>query len=224
MSEELDVRVSCRDLDELNPLVNTMLDLALVDIKKAGIMPLVTETYRPQKRQNYLYCQGRTVEACVAKGIDRKFSEEYCNPKVGKCTWTLNSKHKNRTAVDLVPQREVDGKLKAIWNAKDPQTLTIIKIMTKYGFEAGANWQDNVDSPHFQVDGDFTTIFKKEHTTPYVTKAIQTALNKKLGINLIADGEWGAKTDKAVIDFRKKMKYSSLEPIIGSEAFKALMR
>jgi len=207
----------CSDMNQLNKLVKVMLELALDDIKAQGVNPLIVETYRPQERQNYLYCQSRTIAKCVAEGINKAFAEAYCNPRVNPVTRTLNSVHKSRKAVDIVPQRKVNGKMTAVWNTDDSQTQIIIKTMQKYGFEAGANWDNFVDSPHFQVKGSFTTVFDANHTTPYVTRAIQTAL----GIN--ADGKWGNGTTKAVNDFRRSQGYKTIDGQLGAEALKVLL-
>lgn len=212
----------CSDLKELNKLVMVMLELALADIRKQGVNPLVVETYRPQERQDYLYCQGRTIAECVAKGINQSFAAAYCNPKAGKVTWTLNSVHKSRKAVDVVPQRVVNGKMTAIWNTKDPQTQIIIRTMQKYGFEAGANWTTTPDSPHFQVKADFTNVFDRSHNTTFVTKAIQAKLNERECNQLVVDGKWGPATVAAVNRFRRCMGYKTQLGQIGSEAFKAL--
>ena len=212
----------CSDLKELNKLVRAMLELALADIRKQGVDPLVVETYRPQERQNYLYCQGRTISECVAKGINQSFATAYCNTKAGKVTWTLNSVHKSRKAVDVVPQRIVDGKMTAIWNTKDPQTQIIIRTMQKYGFEAGANWTTSPDSPHFQVKGDFTNVFDVKHTTEYVTRAIKVKLNERECNQLKVDGKWDPATTAAINRFRRCMGYKTQLGQIGAEAFKAL--
>ena len=50
----------CRDTKKLNVLALVQLNLALAEIKKRGVNPLVVETTRTQARQNYLYAQGRT--------------------------------------------------------------------------------------------------------------------------------------------------------------------
>lgn len=212
----------CSDVKELNKLVRVMLELTIADIKSQGVNPLIVETYRPQERQNYLYCQGRTIAEATAKGINRSFAEAYCNPKAGKVTWTLNSVHKSRKAVDVVPQRKVNGKMTAIWNTKDPQTQIIIRTMQKYGFEAGANWTTTPDSPHFQVKGDFTNIFDRNHTTEFVTRAVQIRLNERECNKLVVDGKWGGKTTDAVNRFRRCMNYKTQLGQIGAEAFKAL--
>jgi peptidoglycan L-alanyl-D-glutamate endopeptidase CwlK len=89
--------------------------------------------------------------------------------------------------------------------------------MQKYGFEAGANWTSTPDSPHFQVNGSFTRVFDSRHTTPWVTRAIQTALK------IDADGYWGPKTTAAVNSFRKSMGYKTAMGQIGPDALKALL-
>jgi peptidoglycan hydrolase-like protein with peptidoglycan-binding domain len=104
----------------------------------------------------------------------------------------------------------------AIWNTQDPQTQIIIRIMQKYGFEAGANWTNTPDSPHFQVKGNFTNVFDSRHTTPWVTRAIQTALKIEV------DGSWGPKTTAAVNAFRKSMGYKTALGQLGADALTAL--
>lgn len=178
----------CRDIKELSIPAQTLLSLALTDIRKQGVNPLIVETYRSQERQNWLYAQGRTRDL-----------------KSPKITWTLNSIHTLKNAVDLIPQR--NGQ--AIWNAKDKETLAIIKTMAEYGFEAGANWTKNVDSPHFQLAGISATQkeFSAYNTNKFVTKMIQKALNQKLKGKLATDGIWGKATTAAVNAFRKQEKY-----------------
>lgn len=196
----------CRDTKQLNVLCATLLELAFKEIKENGINPLLVETYRSQARQNYLYSQGRTISGTVI-------------------TWTLNSIHTLKNAVDVVPQRISNGKMTAIWNSKDKQTLKIINIMTKYGFEAGANWSTSEDSPHFQIKGVSKTAkdYHAKNTNVYITKMIQLALNKYLGIHLFADGKWGSLTTAAVNDFRAKNKWSK-NGKLGVIALKELLK
>jgi peptidoglycan LD-endopeptidase CwlK len=193
----------CKDVEELNPLVKALYEMAIKEIMELGINPCLVETYRPQERQNYLYCQGRASEDCIKKGINRDFALKYANKSSSAVTWTLNSIHAKRKAVDLVPQRVVKGKLTAVWNAQDKETLIIIKTMEKYGFEPGANWSVNADSPHFQIDGNFDSVFMQDKNTRYVTKMIQKALNDKVNTLLKIDGIWGSKTTVAVNKFRE---------------------
>jgi peptidoglycan LD-endopeptidase CwlK len=62
----------------------------------------------------------------------------------------------------------------AIWNSKDTETKKIIKIMTEYGFEAGANWTTSPDSPPFQIKGVSSTAksYSASNTNSYITKMI----------------------------------------------------
>lgn len=195
----------CRDIEELNPLCQILLNKALEDIKAAGINPLVVETYRSQVRQNYLYAQGRTAPGA-------------------KVTWAQSSIHTQRNAVDVVPQRVVNGKMTAIWNAKDKETVKIISIMTKYGFEAGANWSSSPDSPHFQIKGvsKTTKSYSTTNTNSFITKMIQRLLNEKINAKLTVDGKWGTNTTKAVNKFRAKQGWKE-DGKVGVETLKKLL-
>lgn len=222
--------------DELNPLVEVLYDAAIKEIKSKKINPLTVETYRSKNRQYYLYCHGRSASVAINAGVPSSIANKYC-PSLrnkSKVTWTLNSIHIERKAVDIIAQRLVRGKRTAIWNAADSENKKIVQIMTKYGFEAGANWKSNPDSPHFQIKGKFTTTFKKGYTNYYITKMIQKALNNVvidskdtplLKTKLVVDGDWGDKTTKAVNAFRKFKKYSNTtNGVIGATALKALIK
>ena len=231
----MDYTVSCRDISELNPLVQVMYNAAIKEIKASGVNPLVIETYRPLNRQYYLYCHGRSASVARSAGVPAAIANKYC-PKLqkkSKVTWTLNSYHIQRKAIDIIPQRKIKGKMTAIWNVNDVDTQKIISIMTKYGFEAGANWQSNPDSPHYQVKADYNKVFDKSHNTTYVTKTIQRTLNKikkddktpLLKTKQKVDGKWGDNTTKAVNKFRKFKKYSNTtNGVLGATALKALLK
>ena len=42
--------------------------------------------------------------------------------------------------------------------------------MVAYGFEAGHNWKNTPDSAHFQIDGNFTTSFRRNATLEKLLK------------------------------------------------------
>lgn len=216
----VNVKSSTRDIKELNPLVQVMLNVALDKIRKKKITPLVVETYRPKERQYYLYGQGRSVATCIGAGMPKKYAQKYARSG-NKCTWTLDSIHIKRCAVDLIPMR--NGK--AIWNSNDKETKEIISIMQSVGFEAGANWTSSPDSPHFQVDGIKSTSksFTKTNTNKYVTKMIQKQL-KKAGFygGYSVDGKWGTATSNAIKKWRKSLGWSSVASI-GTKALKKLL-
>ena len=122
----VNVTTTCRDLAELLPAAQTACRLLFQECFKAGIKNIfITETYRSQERQNYLYAQGRTRPGQIV-------------------TWTLNSNHKSRLAWDIAvcpPQ-----------SLYDVTTLTRVgAIARKLGITWGGDWVGSIDRPHFEV-------------------------------------------------------------------------
>lgn len=208
----------CRDTGKLNSLVQVMLAAALKEIKESGVKPLVVETYRSKERQYYLYGQGRTVAQCTSAGVPAEKAKKYAKPGASKVTWTLNSIHIQKKAVDVIPVR--NGK--AIWNAQDKDTKKIVEIMQKYGFEAGANWTSSPDSPHYQVKGSFSKVFTQEKNTIYITRSIQKALKAFGFYTGKIDGVWGTNTTKSVNLFRKANGWMQTGKV-GKTALKKLL-
>jgi len=121
------VTQTCRDLSELTAAAQTACRLLFQECYKAGIVDIfITETYRSQARQNYLYEQGRTRPGQVV-------------------TWTRNSNHTSRRAWDIAvaPPRSL----------YDISTLSKVgAIAKKLGIECGGYWQaGNYDAPHFEI-------------------------------------------------------------------------
>ncbi len=201
----MSVTDQCRDIKELNPLCQILLNKAIKEIKAESINPLVVETYRSQARQDYLYSQGRTIPG-------------------KEVTWTRSSIHTKRNAVDVVPQRIVSGKMTAIWNANDKETKKLVSLMTKYGFESGGNFS-TPDSPHFQIKGvsDTAKSYSATNTNTYISKMIQTLLNEKNKAGLTVDGKWGANTTKAVNKFRAKQGWKQ-DGKVGVATLKKLLK
>lgn len=123
----MDVTKACRDLDELLPEVKKGAILFLDECKREGLDVLVTETYRSQERQNYLYEQGRTRPG-------------------KKVTWTKRSKHSSRRAFDIC--KNVKG---CEYDNSDGFFEKCANIAQKLGFTAGYYW-DKQDMPHIQLD------------------------------------------------------------------------
>ena len=78
----MSVTTTCRDINELHIVAQAACRLFLAECEKVGVKIFITETYRPQARQNYLYEQGRTGPGQVVK-------------------WTKNSNHMGRLAWDI---------------------------------------------------------------------------------------------------------------------------
>ncbi|MED4554689.1 M15 family metallopeptidase [Lysinibacillus capsici] len=121
------VTTTCRDLSELTAAAQTACRLLFQECFKAGIVDIfITETFRSQARQNYLYEQGRTRPG-------------------QKVTWTLKSNHTSRRAWDIAvaPPR----------NLYDISTLSKVgAIAKKLGIEWGGYWEaGKYDAPHFEI-------------------------------------------------------------------------
>lgn len=118
---------TCRDLSELTSSAQTACRLLFQECYKAGIdFVFITETYRSQARQNYLYEQGRTRPGQVV-------------------TWTRSSNHTSRRAWDIAvaPPR----------NLYDISTLAKVgAIAKKLGITWGGYWPaSQYDAPHFEI-------------------------------------------------------------------------
>ena len=75
----MDVTKTCRDTKELTAQAQKACALFMAKCKEAGLNVLITETYRSQERQDYLYQQGRSRAGKVV-------------------TWTHSSRHTSRRA------------------------------------------------------------------------------------------------------------------------------
>lgn len=126
----MSVTAQCRDINELLPAAQKACNLFLVECKKAGLDIFITETYRSQARQNYLYEQGRTRPG-------------------QKITWTKNSRHTSRLAWDVAVNKPKD--------LYDTATLNKAgAIAKKLGITWGGSWKGTPDMPHFEVTKDWT--------------------------------------------------------------------
>lgn len=125
---------TCRDLNELTVAAQLACRLLFQECYKAGIKDIfITETWRPQGRQNYLYEQGRT----------RLFDSK--GNKLSKVTWTKNSNHTSRRAWDI-----------AVAPPKNLYDLNTLKkvgaIAKKLGITWGGYWPaSQYDAPHFEI-------------------------------------------------------------------------
>lgn len=120
------VTTTCRDIKELLPASQLACKLLFQECYKAGIRNIfITETYRSQERQKYLYEQGRTRPGSIV-------------------TWTLDSNHKSRLAWDVAV-----GPPQSLY---DVTTLNRIgSIARKLGITWGGDWVGSIDRPHFEV-------------------------------------------------------------------------
>ncbi|MBG9756591.1 M15 family metallopeptidase [Lysinibacillus sphaericus] len=116
------ITTTCRDISELLPAAQTACRLLFQEHFKAGIKNVfITETYRSQERQKYLYAQGRTRPGQI-----------------------VDSNHKSRLAWDIAvgpPQNLYDV----------ATLRRVGAIARKLGITRGGDWTGNIDRPHFEV-------------------------------------------------------------------------
>ena len=121
----MSVTETCRDISELTPNAQKACNLFLEECKKQGLNVLITETYRSQERQNYLYSQGRTRKGSIL-------------------TWTKKSRHTSRRAWDIC---------KNLKGHEYTDTNFFIKcgeIARSLGITWGGDWS-TPDRPHFEI-------------------------------------------------------------------------
>ena len=121
---------ACRDISELTPLAQKACNLFLSRCAAKGLKVCITETYRSQDRQNWLYTQGRTRSGNIV-------------------TWTKNSRHTSRRAWDIC--QDIKG--------REYSDSAFFKacgdIAKKLNITWGGAWKQ-ADTPHFEIDIDWT--------------------------------------------------------------------
>lgn len=165
------VKETCRDIDELLKPAQLAIRLFFQECVKAGVNIFVTETYRSQERQLYLYQQGRTRPGNVV-------------------TWTKNSYHKSRLAWDIAACT-VNGNTN-IYNTNIIKKAGQIAI--KLGITWGGTWTKNLDYPHFEVKSNWTipkgyalegkvSIPTRSNVAPKIVDSINKLPNVILGVD-----------------------------------------
>ena len=132
-----DITTACRDINELTPAAQQACKLFLERCAEKGLKVRITETYRSQERQNYLYEQGRTRPG-------------------NKVTWTKNSRHTSRRAWDIC--QNIKGKE----YADSGFFKACGQIAKELGITWGGTWKQ-ADTPHFEIDTNWTE--QKEDNT-----------------------------------------------------------
>ena len=108
----------------------------MAECKKAGLNVLITETYRSQARQNYLYEQGRTRAGNIV-------------------TWTKDSNHTGRMAWDICKNVRGQEYSDAAFFAKCGD------IAKRLGIIWGGTWS-TPDKPHFEINKSWKSPIKED--------------------------------------------------------------
>lgn len=115
----------CRDISELSKNAQEACRLFLAECQKQGLNVLITETYRSQERQNYLYEQGRTRSGKIV-------------------TWTHKSRHTSRRAWDICQN------IKGREYSDSAFFKSCGDVAKKLNITWGGIWK-TPDTPHFEI-------------------------------------------------------------------------
>lgn len=115
-------------MNELSPLAKQACELFLQACEKQGVPIFITETYRSQERQDYLYEQGRSRTGAVV-------------------TWTRKSNHTGRMAWDIAC-----SKPHSLYNKEILKQAG--EIAQQLGIIWGGSWK-TPDMPHFEIKSDW---------------------------------------------------------------------
>ncbi|MFD4706107.1 peptidoglycan-binding protein [Gottfriedia sp. NPDC058432] len=207
-----DVTKTCRDINELLPAAQKALKLFLDECKKANLDVFITETYRPQERQDYLYSYGRTREG-------------------EKVTWTRSSNHTGRLAWDIAVNKPKD--------LYDSSTLKKAgEIAKKLGITWGGTWKQP-DNPHFEVKKDWVapkitkpdTVIKAEiiekDIVPYPDKPLRVGSKGKdveriqRAVKVPVTGVYDEVTRKEVKEYQER-KGLDVDGVVGQQTWSKL--
>lgn len=115
-----------RILTELEPEFRRKLLAVVKDLAEHGVSIIITETYRSQARQDYLYSLGRTRPGKIV-------------------TWTTHSRHTSRRAADLCFLKNKKATYVGPWNL-------VGSAATAHGLTWGGTWK-TPDKPHLEWNG-----------------------------------------------------------------------
>lgn len=139
-------KTTCRDIGELNKNAQQACRLFLDRCKSRGIDIFITETYRSQERQDYLYSKGRTISGQIVTNA------KYSN-------------HTSKMAWDIA----CNGA-----NLYDPKILNRAgQVAKELGITWGGSWVKFVDKPHFEVTKNWTYKEVSNMTVDEAKKIIQ---------------------------------------------------
>lgn len=123
----MDVTKPCRDTKELSAQAQKACALFIEECRRQGLNVLITETYRSQERQNYLYEQGRSRTG-------------------DKVTWTKASRHTSRRAWDVCKNMKGQEYNDKSFFKKCAEVAALL------GITWGGEWKNSPDTPHFEID------------------------------------------------------------------------
>lgn len=184
-----DVTKACRDIKELSPVTQTACNLFQEECKKAGLRVCITETYRSQARQNYLYEQGRSRAGNVV-------------------TWTKNSRHTGRMAWDICKNVKGQEYSDSAFFSKCGQ------VAKRLGITWGGTWS-TPDKPHFEISKEWKSPVQEDEM---VEHGIIIVDGKQCKVDMIRkDGYTYIKTQDIGKALELKVSNQGRIPVLGKK-------
>lgn len=171
-----DVTTQSRDINALLPNAQRACRLFMQRCAERGLDVFITETYRSQERQDYLYSLGRTREG-------------------NKVTWTKRSRHTSRRAWDIACR---GGDL------YNTAVLTACgKVAAELGITWGGTWS-TPDTPHFEVEENWSYGGKEDEPMTETEKAKMKAIDDSLTNLYSIVGEQKATVNELIEEIRQR--------------------
>lgn len=184
----MDVTKTIRDISELTEKAQKACSLFMEKCKQQGLNVLITETYRSQERQNYLYEQGRTRPGNIV-------------------TWTKKSRHTSRRAWDIC--KNVKGQEYSDSNFFK-QCGEVAKSLN---ITWGGTWS-TPDTPHFEISEDWLIPEEVNEMTDAEKKEFEQL--KEQCNQLIKDIDFLEKSINGVADRTTKIENPMIYNFIDS--------
>lgn len=146
-----------KSLDKLTPRMKNLATMAIDEMKNDqklkdfGVVDIIiNESFRELSTQLVYWMRGRMnnfddIRAAYKKAFGWHPTTEECAKKI---TWTLDSKHMEGNAIDLVPSR---GRGDHWWTAPKEVWERMGEIGINCGLKWGGDWKGRADVPHFEV-------------------------------------------------------------------------
>ncbi len=125
-------------IELLTPEMQKRVRVFLQKAAEAGMHVRVFESLRTRERQAWLYGQGRTAWQCLKAGLRLS---SWANPTGKVVTWTMQSKHLEGKAIDMV---FIDAQGNSTWTGDWDKLISI-------GKQAGLDSLCPREMSHFQI-------------------------------------------------------------------------
>lgn len=131
--------MSDRNLQDLDPILQTLCQQFLEGCLAEGLTIFITQTYRSSEEQDADYAKGRTEDGHIITNARGGESPHNC---------VLEDNTPAARAFDFAIKQN-NGTVD--WHASDPSWEKAISIGTRLGLVSGSTWHSIKDNPHMEL-------------------------------------------------------------------------